>query len=96
MVRGEVGRRVWKIVHSIVLATLLCMTADQVFRHLLSVLQSRRKKATESSMSIKIDDVTMGVVSHRCIKKSVKPCYYRNQKQSCMDSLCAMRHKEDR
>ena len=46
-------------------------------------------------MSIKIDDVTMGVVSHRCIKKNVKPCYYRNQKQSCMDSLCAMRHKED-
>ena len=28
------GRRVWKIVHSVVLATLLCMTADEVFHWL--------------------------------------------------------------
>ena len=34
MVEGEGGRRVWKIVHSIVLATLLCMTPDQVFHWL--------------------------------------------------------------
>ena len=80
MVEGEGGRRVWKIVHSIVLATLLCMTADQVSHWLkqekyiycqfykagekrLQVtrkLHRKKKWESESSMSIKIDDVTNG------------------------------------